>query len=354
MITRFSTLSTTLALGFTMLLASGCGAKAQNGQSAEAEQISGALEEDNGGLTTTDESPMFGEASAYALEELPDPESAIADETESQPTVVDMMKLPAAKKYEAVLLWGQIPANLGNKMPHNWSGSIHVSRGAVIVRRTIRFEDKTDQLLPRTDPQSVEFTSVTLPANDGMRLTIVDPTPNAPEPLTVSYEGKDGVSFSAPLADLLSGPKSEDVDAAGNRFVGIAIDTPVDVCQHGFLGGHWRRVLGERGRLRGAVTDASGDVVGHMKGIWGQRKNGEHVFFGKYIDADGHFKGIFAGKYADGEYEGKWVVGGDAGKLGGRYFANDAAPGRIAGFYVGRYAETSCNLNVGSGGNLQP
>jgi hypothetical protein len=352
---RITTLSSGLAITLAAALVGGCGAKAPTEKNMEAQQIASELELDNGGLTTADEAPQFGEPSAYAEEEIPAPENVIADETESAPEVQTLSATPGAKRFEAVLLWGQIPPDFSNKTPHLWSGTVSVSRGALIVRHSIRFEDKTDHLMSRTDPKSVSFSSITLPANDGLRVTVIDPTPGAPEPLTLSYEGKDGTAFSAPISALLGGPVAEAVDSAGNRIAAAAIDVPVDVCQNGFLGGHWRRVLGERGRLRGALVDAHGDVMGHMRGIWGERKNGEKVFFGKFIDPAGHFRGIFAGHYASGHYDGHWVTGGgEVGKLGGMYLVTDGAGPKVSGFYLGRWGETSCKLNVGSGANVEP
>src|SRR5258706_4487239 len=178
----FSTRSALLSGALTALLALGCGARQDTSEgSPEAEAIGAALETDNGGLTTDDESPEFGESDVFTGAQIPEPETAISDDLENTEPVATLLNKPDAAKYEVVLLWGHIPGEL-DFTPKNWSGAIRVSRGSLVVRRQIRFEDATDHLLPRQDPQVVGFTSVTGPHNDGLRLTVIDPTPGAPEP----------------------------------------------------------------------------------------------------------------------------------------------------------------------------
>lgn len=346
------TLTALTAGTLALAMATACGSASQEPEpSDEADEIGAALEVENGGLTTEDEMPMFAEAETFEAAGLPEPETPIADEVETAEPVKGMLQKPEVVKVEAAVLWGQIPADPSNKKPYNWSGQIKVNRGALIVRKTIRFEDATDKLLPRTDPQSVEFTSVTLPANDGLRLTILDPTPESPEPLTVTYSQPGaGAVFSTHIKEMLNGPVSLEVDPAGNRIVAVAMAKPLDLCQHGFLGGKWHRVKEGRGKLLGGVVNELGDPMGHMKGIYGKRKNGEQVFFGKYIDGEGHFRGIFAGHYGEGRFEGKWLhAAGEVGNLGGAYW--ETIPGKeTGGLYVGRWAETSCNVPTGPGG----
>lgn len=351
MSTRRITHTSALVLGIlAAALAVGCGAaRDDQDESPEAGEIADALELENGGLAEADEAPMFASESLFT--DATDPETPVTDELEATPPVMELNKKPDAAKIEVALMWGQIPGNLANQTPYNWSGKISISRGAMLVRRTIRFEDKGDQLLPRKNPQEVAFTSVTLPHNDGLRLTVLDPDPLSKEPLVLTYENKTGIVYQAPIGDLVGGPESVPVDEAGNRFVGIAMAKPVDVCQFGMLGGKWLRVAPHRGRMIGVVTNPVGDPIGHVKGIWGQRKNGEQVFFGKYIDDQGHFRGIFAGKYGEGGYKGKWLhAAHEAGVLGGHYFDSEGPGGK----FVGGWAETTCNLKVGPGAPPPP
>jgi hypothetical protein len=225
-----------------------------------------------------------------------------------------------------------------------------VNRGALRVRRRIAFEEATgDRLETRTDRRSVAFRSSTLPASDGLRVTIIDPTPLDPEPLRLDYSDDNGSIFSVDLADLLAAPSSVDVDDRGNRIVVVAMPERDENCRSGFMGGRWHQVVRHGGRLLGRVHNAQGEPLGHMRGVYGERANGNKVFFGKYIGSDGRFKGIFAGRYREGHFRGRWMTrAGDIGALGGRY--RETAPGpEIAGHFAGRWAETSCNIDVGTG-----
>jgi hypothetical protein len=92
----------------------------------------------------------------------------------------------------------------------------------------------------------------------------------------------------------------------------------------------------------GVVGSADGDPRGHVRGIYGVRRNGEHVFFGKFIDRDGRFRGIMRGHYRDGEFAGRWVVrSGDHGRLHG-FYRDRPDDDRLGGAWAARWAETSC------------
>jgi hypothetical protein len=314
----------------------------------EVAQITAALEMEDGGLGTQDEAPQFGEAAAFAKVDAHAVEAPVADPIAASEPAKAIMAAPAALRIRATVLWGQIPVDPGLETKViDWSGKISVNRGALLVRRSIAFEPKTDAVLPRNDIQTVAFTSKTLPAHDGLRLEIIDPTPANGEPLALSYENAHGVKFSVPVAALLDGPKTKVVDAQGDRVVAMAHLMPPVACELGTLGGHWHPLLdGPKGvgRLAGIVRNDDGDPIGHMKGIYGHRKNGDEVFFGKYIDAQGHFRGLFKGRYDHGRFLGRWVVtSGDHGFLGGEY-VEDAPGDAIGGHYMGRWAETSCKL----------
>ena len=335
----------------TILLAltTGCGAAVEEEENEEAAEIAAAIELENGGLTMADELPMFGTEEMFSEAGLPDAEVAYDDVIDQSAEVVAMRQAPDAVVFHTTVLWGQFPGNPGLRAPRNWSGTLTVSRGAVIVNRTVLFEGPTDHLLPRNNPRVVPFTSATLPHHDGLRLTIIDPEPFSGEPQVLTYSSANGPEFSAPMPALTDGPQSQIVDDRDNRIVAVAVPQPVDVCNHGMLGGRWHRVAEGRGRFLGPVADAGGHAVGHVHGIYGKRRNGERVFFGKYINRDGEFRGIFGGHYGGGHFEGRWLSrSGEVGALGGEY--RETIPGpEVGGHFLGRWAELSCNLPVGPG-----
>lgn len=322
--------------------AASCAQDTFNDESA----ISNSLELENGGLDMQDEAPLFGEADLFESADLP--EEAAFDDPISQDLEVTAMQAEAsAKVVHASIRWGQLPIDLDNRDPRDWSGTFSVNRGAMLVRKTVAFETNGgDSLSARSDRKSVEFSSTTSIANDGIRLTIIDPTPEANEPLVLTYLGNDGTEETVALENLSAEPQSIEMDDAGNRLAMVAIERPVEVCDYGLLRGRWHKVARRGGRLLGEVSDGDGDVRGHMKGVYGQRVNGERVFFGKYVDTDGTFKGIFAGKYRNGRFAGLWHTrDGSHGALGGAY--RETAPGpEVGGLFRGRWAAGRCGVNA--------
>lgn len=307
----------------------------------DAGEIASALELEDGGYDMEDEAPMFGDGLADA--ELADG-VVFDDPMETDLEVAAMREAPDAAVYNTLILWGQMRPDRDVDAPRNWSGRISVNRGAIVVRRTIRFEGPTDRLLPRQDRTAVAFTSATLPHHDGLNLAIIDPTPGAAEPLLVTYELAGGPTFELPMAALVDGLESRVVDERGNRITAGAIRRLVDVCDHGRLRGRWHQVAPNRGRFVGGVSNADGDPVGHIRGIYGERRSGDKVFFGKYINRAGQFRGIFRGTYEDGHFQGRWITrAGEVGALGGEY--RESIPGpRTGGHFLGRWTELRCDM----------
>ena len=169
------------------------------------------------------EAPPFGRQELIDAARLAD-EQLIADPMEQDADVAAMLQDPDAVQYTALIAWGQFPFNPANSQPRNWGGTLAVSpRGAIVVQQTVRFEGPTDNLLPRTDPREVPFTSATRPHFDALLVVIVDPEPTA-GPLVVTLVTDNGPDFSAEMSALLAGPQSIVVDAEDNRIMGAAIE----------------------------------------------------------------------------------------------------------------------------------
>jgi hypothetical protein len=331
-----------------LLLALPLAACAQDGFN-DPDQIGESVNAVNGGLDMEDEAPLFGEADLFDSAQLVD-EVTVTDELSGDPELVAMNLNSDARRVHAAIRWGQIPFNPDADTPVNWSGTLSVNRGALIVRRAVAFENGTgDGVEPRTDIRSVSFRSRTLPASDGLRITIIDPNPLNPEPLRLDYSDADGSVYAVDLADLAGTPQSFDVDDRGNRIVAVAIPERDGDCRSGFMRGRWHQVVSNGGRLLGRLRNAQGEPLGHMRGVYGQRANGNKVFFGKYIGSNGAFRGLFAGRYRDGHFRGRWISrDGDIGALGGRY--RETIPGpEVGGHFLGRWAATSCGIDVGTG-----
>ncbi len=340
MIPRSLTLRTWLATTATVLSFAAC-----IDAESEVDEVAAAIELDNGGLDTEDEAPMFGADQQFAAASI-EGGDAYVDAMAEDDATVEMRAIAGALRARLVVVWGQLPPDLEPETEsRDWSGRLSVNRGAIVVRRTIGFEEATDRVLPRTDRTAIDFDTQTRPFADGLVLELVDPDPANAEPLTLTYDLDDGSSHALAIADLLAGPVSAEVDDQGNRIVATLVRDG-DACDHGFGRGRWRAVGDGLGRMMGMIADADGAPIGHLRGIWGERQNGEQAFFGKYIATDGSFRGIFAGRYADGELHGRWIGrGGDTGRLDGAY--RESLPGpEVGGLFLLRWAETSCAQDI--------
>jgi hypothetical protein len=165
---------------------------------------------------------------------------------------------------------------------------------------------------------------------------VLDPTPASTDALTLTYASADGSATYA--IDLTqSGPQVID---AGDGFKVMAVALRDADCDHGFMRGRWHAIAPGLGVYRGLVVGPEGGVIGHVRGIWGERKNGDKVMFGKFIDDAGHFKGIIAGTYGGGDFAAKWIVAsGEHGVIKGKYVE---APNVRGGLFAARWADSSC------------
>ncbi len=333
-----------LSLVISTALLAGAACSEPPGQ--DVESVSAGLELENGGLDTEDEAPQFDEARAFEAAAL-EHDVAVTDTLDADAAVVAMRERPDGLRARVAIVWGELPPDrTGDDTVHDWSGSLALNRGALVVRRRIGFEEGMDQVAPRTNRLSVEFQSVTRPFADGLVLEVLDDAPGAVEPLTLTYTTRDGtVRGSFPIVQLLAGPISVQVDAE-NRIVATGLRRDQDACEHGFMRGRWHALAANRGVFRGVVADADGAPIGHLRGIWGTRRSGEPVFFAKYINRGGEFRGLFTGHYADGNFRGRWLTrAGEHGRAGGHY--RESLPGpEVGGGFIGRWAETSCAADL--------
>lgn len=153
----------------------------------DSQDVSSALEQPNGGLTTSDEAPEFGAQADFTAAAI-ESDSVATDALASDPATTSIDSASAAAGFRMIVVWGKIPADKGATASRDWTGSLKVSRGGLLVRRTIAFEDRTDMLLPRPSLDTVAFKSVTRPFIDGLALTVLDPTaPTTTSAQTLTY-----------------------------------------------------------------------------------------------------------------------------------------------------------------------
>lgn len=306
----------------------------------DIDSITSSIERENGGYDTADEAPEFGDDAFFAAADI-EADAAVSDALATDPVVTDLETRDGVQARNVIVLWGRMPADPSGTA-RDWSGSLKLSRGAMVVRRRIAFEQATDRLLPRTSRDAIQFQSQTSVHADGLALTVLDPTPSDANPLSLTYVSADGaITYTLNLAGLVAGPVALDA-GDGNQIVAIGhLRRDANACDHGFLRGRWHAINPNAGHYAGLVLDSDGAPTGHIRGIYGKRRSGEAVFFGKFINREGQFRGLFRGTYENGHFTARWIdrSGGDHGALGGMYRAGDTLR---AGQFLGRWAETSC------------
>jgi hypothetical protein len=331
------TLRSSLSFALLLIPAAAC-TNDSGGSDDDAATVASSLELENGGFDTADEAPQFGEETLFAAADI-EADASVTDPFAVDPTVTQIEVSASAAVRDMIVLWGRMPADPTGAV-RDWSGTLRVSRGAVVIRRKIAFELATDRILPRTSRDAIQFESQTSVHADGLVLTVLDPTPADPTPLALTYVSADGATtYSLDVATLSGGPVT--VDAGdGNQIAAIGHLRTAGACDHGFLRGRWRALTPNAGVYAGLVVGTNGAVAGHVRGIYGHRQNGDAVFFGKFIDLDGHFRGILGGTYDTGHFGGRWLDrSGDHGAVRGMYRAGETMR---AGQFLGRWAEASC------------
>jgi hypothetical protein len=325
-------------LPFALVIATSSYACVDQPRAPEEAQVDQA----DGGYSTADEAPMFGapdEFTAAAIEG----DAPVADIMASDPTVTALNGSPTVDGRDLILAWGRIPGDPTATQGRDWSGSLQVSRGALLVHRTIAFEDATDHLLPRTVSDAVSFQSFTRPFADGLALRVLDPDPTSTTPLALTYTSavNSSITYSLDLAQLAAGPVV--IDAGdGFRMVAVGLHRhDVDGCAGGFMRGRFRELTARLGVYHGVVTNRLGAPIGHVRGIYGERADGTHVMFGKFIDVQGHFLGVLVGTYDSGDFRARWKVVGDDdhGVIRGHYHE---APDATAGHFLARWSQVQC------------
>jgi hypothetical protein len=332
--TRFHVAS--LASMFATFALAGCSAAIA--PTDDPSQTQAALDTDNGGLTTAAETPMFGDPNVAQLPEF------VGDYADPQDMTVEAAKVQGAKRYHLAVIWGHLPpahdADEIDAIPQimDWTGSLSVDAGAIGVKRALAFDGVKygDKLLPRNDAQTVSFVSHTLPHVDGLFVSVILP-PNASPMLHFRTKS---LSTDIDLSTLALKPGSATrLDDSRNGMFTIGYQD--DGCARGLVFGRWMKMRPALGGFRGVVMNGEGAGIGHIRGIWGHSvKKNENLFFGKYIDRNGDFRGLLGGKYGLGVFGGVWgtVDPKNVGGLEG-YYSDGYERGDGRGVFLGRWAE---------------
>ena len=323
------------------------------------------LDSPTGGYTATDEEPAFGEPDKFTFGRN---ECEYQDRYQNTWEYRKRNQFEGAKRYRLRAIWGHLERSYQDSTdteccPVDFSGYLKFNAGVVVVERTIGFEML--DYITRKDGSTIEWVSHTCPGVDGIQFKLVSAP--AIEDSVISVDNDEVVlrieagpysgSFTMDQLDSLA--IMEEVDDCGN---GVMINSfRITNCPHGYMLGRWFHVEPDtiispdstetrgiiEGRFRGMWISDVGRPAGYLRGVFGKNSSGENVFFGKYVDFRGQFKGIMKGRYGSyptqsiidrlGWYKGIWL-GRNAVREG--YLQGDwIADGQGHGFFHGKWGK---------------
>jgi len=346
-----------MILGLAGLFA-GCSSE-NSATSDESDSIASEF----GGYEPTDEAPAFGDP-VIAEEMTADEE--YADVIASTPVVESIVENDAYGVYALRVIWGSLEYDSTITDVTDWTGSLEVNDGAVVVRRLIRFEPGQDYILERYDRKLVEWASFTTVHHDGIFAYIYDPP--AIETEVVAEVAPNTVTFNTtPFSITLTMEELAALDTiiyledSTNAVVLRACKVTPMACPRGFLEGRWGVDSTGQGIFYGRWMSNRGFLLGHLKGKWGPMEFDGltmNVFYGKYIDITGNFEGLIKGIYtphpntnangnafrhAGGKFMGYFhdANGNTQGILKGHYKLPRANTDNKLGYFAGRW-KTYC------------
>jgi hypothetical protein len=349
------------------LLCTGCSdtATPSGAEATPTEEQTVDLDDAYGGFRAVSESPAFGDAELAG---------EAADE-EVQPdgyaglSIVEREKVEQLEKgrpvhYSFTALWGDLRnAEAGSIVEPAegdsvvWDGAMTLSRGGIRLVCVIAFERPGDHVLPRVVPRTLEWVSTTTAGFDGLRVMLVVPSdslaPAEPETLRFRAGTYERVFTTDRLEDL-----EEVVEFSESQQISFrAFRADPAVAVGGFCRGRWGWAPEDSvGRFKGHwVRAGDGGVDGTVRGHYGVNSQGERVFFGKYIDPQGGFRGFVRGTWEaasqgspgsesfreSGTFEGRWVdeQGGFVGHVSGRWDRRGIRWGVFTGRWRGHWTD---------------
>ena len=297
---------------------------------------------DMGGYTATSEAPGFGDTELLASDAA---EKEVTDPLLGTPSVTQYTEDTTAAMFHFRAVWGRLEYDSTVTTQTDWTGSLTVSRGAEIIRKTIAFELGQDYIPTRTDRQVVDWVSYTTVSYDGVVIDLFVPpaTPTfdtsftyetdslgniidstmvidttTPEPVTVDFQtGPYSRTFT--LEDLAALDTVVELDD-GNSIAFSAMQIYRYRCPRGFVAGGWGVDTTGQGVFRGQWLAWDGSIAGWLRGTYGTDDTGRNVFYGKWINNAGDFEGFLAGTW----------------KGHPNYHANPRAHERAGGWFKGR------------------
>ncbi len=311
------------------------------------------------GLTATSEAPAFGDATLIAES---GEEVEVNDPVAATPACDSLLNDPNAGLFHFRAVWGRLRYDSTSTIPTNWDGSLTISRGLEVVRRAIRFEPRTDSLLPRTQRNLIEWASTTTVHNDGIAVDMLIPParPIFDTTITIVVDSLDDttevididtipappvtVEFkTGPYTRIFTLPELTRLDTIvylddSNAVAFSAYEFAHIICPRGSLAGHWGFDSTGAGVFRGMWVGLHGEITGYLQGHFRTDSAGQKVFFGKWIDQSGQFEGLLKGtwgRHPNQHASERGKVRGGGWFVGGIFNANADPIGVLRGHYKG-------------------
>lgn len=311
------------------------------------------LDDPYGGFNLGDEPPAFDDP--VLLSEYSGTEDDEYDDPMQNNARIREMERKRINRFFVRITWGNLEHDTTIAFNTDWSGSLTVDNGAVLLKRIIRFEPD-DAILPRTSYDLLEWESQTRCSYDGIIVKVIPVMKADAVTAAACNDSNTVVNFdfgpftkSFTLAELRDMHEVFPVDEAGNAVSLDAIYFDPTSCPQGFLGGAWKRIQERPGGVfYGKWVTENGFHMGYLKGFYGTNSDGRQVFFGKYVDRDGRFRGLLKGRYWNteehrGEFAGVWMNRNMTieGELKGVWKATE--DGRGDGFFRARWRARCVN-----------
>jgi len=323
----------------------GCSDNATSGDNAES------IADEFGGFEPTDEAAAFG--NSEMLSEMSEDDD-FNDDILLSPAVDSIINDEEVGAYVIRIAWGSLRYDSTVTEVTDWSGSLTITRGAEVVRKTIKFEPGQDYILPRTERTLIEWVSLTTVHYDGILANIYIPPVDTSdsnyvdEPVTVTFNTEPfSVTFTLDELAALDTVYYLDDGVNAVAFSGHKL-LPMG-CPVGFLDGRWGVDSTGAKIFYGRWIAANGYLAGHLMGTWGSDEGGTeaNVFYGKYIDVFGKFEGLLKGVYIPHPGPGYGVHNA---RFGGRFVGHIFnADGVVIGDLKGHYALPKADDEEGMG-----
>lgn len=320
---RWNIRSLIMALVVAGIALAGCSHDSTPPVTPPGDQSGVNLNDQNGGLSGSDEAPAFGD---QTVQDQVAQEKQVEDAMSQDPEVRRLLSQPNATMYVMTVLWGRLSADRSAVGPgedgslYDWSGTMSLNHGAILVRSLISFE-KDDSVLPRAQREVLSWVSGTDRGFDGLRVVIfpaVSGTPTDDMLLTLDFPAM-GFHRELTVSELGRISEIATVDSTGNMVSISAFLVPPTANSLGFIRGGWEPIspASERGSFSGVWVGQQGRLSGTLRGVYGLNQVGDRVLFGKFIDNTGRFAGFLRGTWMQtsgteqpvvkGTFTGRWI-----------------------------------------------